>query len=585
MINEINSAFFKRIVFSILPTSKLFKIIKYNKNLQNLLNVNIVDFMSFSGRYVIYEKNGFGKEYNSCNDKLIYEGEYLHGERNGKGVEYYHRRPEKLFEGEFKNGKRHGKGIEYNRIGDIIFEGEYKYGKKWNGIGNKYDNRKYYEIINGKGKVIESNVSGTMFYVGEFMNGERNGKGKEYLLNILDFEGIYKNGKRWEGNAYDFMGQILYKLKDGKGKDIFKYDNNNYMGYEYEYNGNYLNGEKSGKAEERCIQTNITYEGKFLNGKRDGKGEEYYDDDLIFKGKFLYNNRRKGEEYLNGKLEYKGEYLFDKKWNGVGYDSKGEKIYEIIKGNGNVKEYSPNGTLIFEGELINGKKAKGKEYFQKNGNIKFEGEYLNGKKWNGIGYDLNKNRKIKYKIKNGNGYIYEYDNNLARLTIEGEYINGEINGKGKEYDEYNDKLVYEGEFKNGKRNGKGVAKEFYKASFYYEGQYMNNLKDGYGKEYFYNKLIYEGEYKEGRRHGKGKEYYINGKLKFDGEYFNDEIWNGIIYEKDSNDAFRINSGNGYIKNYNILGNLIFEGFYKNGKKMDMGRNIIIIMKLFTKVNS
>ena len=133
MINEINSAFFKRIVFSILPTSKLFKIIKYNKNLQNLLNVNIVDFMSFSGRYVIYEKNGFGKEYNSCNDKLIYEGEYLHGVRNGKGVEYYHRRPEKLFEGEFKNGKRHGKGIEYNRIGDIIFEKYIKMEK--NGMG------------------------------------------------------------------------------------------------------------------------------------------------------------------------------------------------------------------------------------------------------------------------------------------------------------------------------------------------------------------------------------------------------------------------------------------------------------------
>ena len=190
MINEIRSSFFKRIIFSFLPTAKKLKIIKYNKKMQNLLEINIVDFMSFSGKYIVYEENGIGKEYNSYNDKLIYEGEYVHGERNGKGVEYYKLKPEIIFEGEFKNGKRHGKGLEYNRSGDVIFEGEYKDGKKWNGIGNKYDNRKYYEIINGKGKVFGSDVDGMMFYEGEFINGERNGKGKEYFRNILNFEGV-----------------------------------------------------------------------------------------------------------------------------------------------------------------------------------------------------------------------------------------------------------------------------------------------------------------------------------------------------------------------------------------------------------
>ena len=41
--------------------------------------------------------------------------------------------------------------------------------------------------------------------------------------------------------------------------------------------------------------------------------------------------------------------------------------------------------------------------------------------------------------------------------MEGEYLNGEITGKGKGY---NSGLVdYEGEFLNGKRNGKG--KEYY----------------------------------------------------------------------------------------------------------------------------
>ncbi len=62
-----------------------------------------------------------------------------------------------ILEGEYKNGKRNGKGKEYNRYGDIIFKGEYLNGKKWNGYGNKCDNSKFYQIINGKGNVNESN--------------------------------------------------------------------------------------------------------------------------------------------------------------------------------------------------------------------------------------------------------------------------------------------------------------------------------------------------------------------------------------------------------------------------------------------
>ena len=31
-------------------------------------------------------------------------------------------------------------------------------------------------------------------------------------------------------------------------------------------------------------------------------------------------------------------------------------------------------------------------------------------------------------------------------------------------------------------------------------------------------LIFEGEYINGFRNGKGREYYYNGKLKYEGEY-------------------------------------------------------------------
>ena len=66
------------------------------------------------------------------------------------------------------------------------------------------------------------------------------------------------------------------------------------------------------------------------------------------------------------------------------------------------------------------------------------------------------------------------------------------NGIGKEYNVYNDKLLFEGEYKNGK-----------------------------GKEYnIYNdKILFEGEYLNRLKSGKAKEYYDNGKIKFEGEIF------------------------------------------------------------------
>ena len=79
----------------------------------------------------------------------------------------------------------------------------------------------------------------------------------------------------------------------------------------------------------------------------------------------------------------------------------------------------------------------------------FEGNYSNGNRWDGKGYD-DKNNVI-YELKNGTGYIKIY-NYYGDLKFEGEYLNGERNGKGKEYDIIDGKLEYEGEYKKGKRD-------------------------------------------------------------------------------------------------------------------------------------
>ena len=91
-----------------------------------------------------------------------------------------------------------------------------------------------------------------------------------------------------------------------------------------------------------------------------------------------------------------------KKWNGKGYNTINEIIYELKNGKGYIKEY---------------------DYW---GKLKFEGEYLNG-------------------LKNGKGNEYDY---WGKLIFEGEYLNGKRNGKGKEYYDNGD-LKFEGEYLNG----------------------------------------------------------------------------------------------------------------------------------------
>jgi len=152
--------------------------------------------------------------------------------------------------------------------------------------------------------------------------GEKNGKGKEYLIdtNDLVFEGEYLNGK-----------------KNGKGKEY-------YIGGKLEFEGEYLNGKRNSKGEEYHINGKKIFEGEYSEGERNGKGKEfdYRNGEIIFDGEYLKNKRWIGkvnEYYSNGQIMFKGEYLNGKRWNGKGYNKNGKIEFEIKKGNGKAKEY------------------------------------------------------------------------------------------------------------------------------------------------------------------------------------------------------------------------------------------------------
>ena len=98
------------------------------------------------------------------------------------------------YEFEIKEGKSYVK--EYYDNGNIEFEGEYLDGKR-NGKGKEYNY--LYHFIN---------------FEGEYLNGKRNGKGKEYNKNgKLLFEGDYLNGKQWNGilREYFYNGKLKFE--------------------------------------------------------------------------------------------------------------------------------------------------------------------------------------------------------------------------------------------------------------------------------------------------------------------------------------------------------------------------------------
>jgi hypothetical protein len=146
-------------------------------------------------------------------------------------------------------------------------------------------------------------------------------------------------------------------------------------------------------------------------------------------------------------------------------------------------------------------------------------------------------------------------------TLEGKFINGELNGKGifKNKDgtyvgdfensvrsgkgELTTKNYhYMGDFKNNKLNGIGII-DFSTDGHRYEGQFENNEITGKGVYKWKNGEIYEGQMKKGKMDGYGKYIFEDGKI-YEGEYVNG-----------------IKQGRGKLI---YPSNIIYEGLFENG---------------------
>ena len=587
MLSNIKSLEIIKKILKPIKKVQILKLVNYNKLFQSKLSIKLDDYKINAKSLRISDKDGKGKEYDIKTNELIFEGEYKNKKRSGLGKEY--EEGKLIFEGEYKEGLRNGNGKAYDeKNGNLIFEGKFLNGIEWEGKGMVKELRKntllyretayiYGEFsegkINGEGKLITKDRTKYKYdYEGNFVKGKKNGKGKEFYdlesSKILIYEGEYENDKR---NGYG------KEYKDGKiifeGKFL---DGERWEGYGKEFN-------------HRFNEDKVDFEGEYKNGKRNGKGKEYFNDNIVslfsdndfnentikYEGNY-YDGEREGEgiEYFeNGKIKFKGEFTNGKKKNGVGYNPKGEVVYEIKEGEGNIKIYNYKDKIEFQGEYKNYQYWNGKEneYYKDEDTLKSEIFYTGGKisclkeydRYDGLIFEaIFENGKIKTGKEYKKGELI-FEGEYKPLTIENNNIFAATNlvmslafdkmtlksclmrwtGKGKEYNK-DGELIYEGEIFQGEKYGKGKIYDI-KNNLIIEGQFSYGKKNGLFKTYKKGVLLKEIDYS--KVEPEGKQYDEQGKVIFEGTFDDDG-------EKST----------GNYKEYYEDGNLKLEGKLNNG---------------------
>ena len=75
MLEKIKSEYFKQKIFSYLFEKIKLDIVKYNKKLQKVIKIGLINYKFWSQKYIIFETKEKGKEYDSYTNELIFEGD------------------------------------------------------------------------------------------------------------------------------------------------------------------------------------------------------------------------------------------------------------------------------------------------------------------------------------------------------------------------------------------------------------------------------------------------------------------------------------------------------------------------------
>ena len=189
------------------------------------------------------------------------------------------------------------------------------------------------------------------FYIGEFVNGKKEGYGTIIYSNGTKYEGIFKNDKHdGFGRLSQTDGEMFVgEWKEGKinGNGMRQHSNGD------RYIGNYINNIRNGKGH-YIFANGDSYDGNWINGCANGFGKFIFKNGNSYEGNFKNNiiygqgifNMKNGDTYIGffkyGLISGKGIY----------YNIKGEKyVGNFVDGkkDGFGKLFDKNGKIIHMG--------------------------------------------------------------------------------------------------------------------------------------------------------------------------------------------------------------------------------------------
>lgn len=223
------------------------------------------------------------------------------------------------------------------------------------------------------------------------------------------------------------------------------------------------------------------------------------------------------------------------------YDLKGNVVSSTYTGKGK-KVYSDG--YVVEAKFKNGLEYGHGKWYSNQKDFEYEGEFANGEA-------------------NGKG-VTRFDGNI----YDGNFVNSAFDGKGKI--SYKNGNTYTGDFKSNKMHGQGTFT--WKDGDKYVGGFVNGYREGYGTYTWANGEKYEGYQVKGKFEGRGTRHYNDGR-KYIGEFSNDQMegqgtftWpSGDKYVGNFYDGFRSGNGTYYWKNGDR-----YEGAWIKGERTGKG---------------
>ena len=217
-------------------------------------------------------------------DESHYDGEWAVFEKHGKierhGYGTMHYASGEVHAGDFERDVRHGKGKLIHADGSV-YHGEWKYGEIW-----------------GEGRGSMPSADGSSKYVGQWYNGQRQGRGTM----------VSSSGDEYAGEFFDDLFHGFGKFVAANGD---------------EYEGTWIKGEMTGKGTMKWKASQDTYTGSFSQGIMHGEGTFVSGAD----GSTYRGNFENGMKIGHGVIELAGGDSFSGTFDGDSTDG----VFGIIK--------------------------------------------------------------------------------------------------------------------------------------------------------------------------------------------------------------------------------------------------------------